>query len=193
MRIDLNEVPHDNANRMIEPLPRSAGGIVLRRLAPADLRAFQAYRHDPELGRFQGWAPTPDADAREFLRYMSEATLLQPGVWCQIGIAESATLYLIGDIGLTLASDSLHAEIGFTLRREFQGRGLATAAVRETIDMIFENTRAEKVVGHADARNVSSIRLLERVGMRKLETRTIMSRGKPCIEYVYALERHDDA
>ena len=177
---------------MADPLPRTAGSVVLRRLAPADLRAFQAYRHDAELGQYQGWAATSDDDAREFLSHMSTAELLQPGVWCQIGIAESSSLELVGDIGLLLASDSLQAEIGFTLRRQSQGHGLATAAVQETIGLVFEHTRAEKVVGITDARNVSSIRLLERVGMRKVDTRSATSRGEPCTEYVYAVGMHND-
>lgn len=163
---------------------------MLRRLAPADLRAFQAYRHDAELGQYQGWAPSPDDDARAFLDHMNKALLLQPGVWCQIGIAESGSLDLIGDIGLLLAGDSLQAEIGFTLRRQSQGRGLGTAAVRGAIGLIFDNTRAERILGMADARNVSSIRLLERVGMRKVETRSVTSLGGPYTEHVYAVGKH---
>jgi RimJ/RimL family protein N-acetyltransferase len=175
---------------MTDPLPRIAGGVVLRRLAPADLGDFQAYRHDAELGQYQGWAATPDDDARNFLSHMSTAKILQPGVWCQIGIAESSSLNLIGDIGLLLASDSLQAEIGFTLRRQSQGRGLATVAVQEAIGLVFEHTRAEKIVGITDARNVASIRLLERVGMRKVDTRSATFRGKSCTEYVYAVRKH---
>jgi len=175
------------ANQMTDLLPRSAGNVVLRRLVPADLRAFQAYRHDTELGRYQGWAATPDDEALEFLGHMSTAELLQPGVWCQIGIAEASTLSLIGDIGLLLASDGLLAEIGFTLGRQSHGHGWATAAVREAIALVFERTRARKIVGITDARNESSIRLLERVGMRKVDTRSAAFRGEPCTEYVYAV------
>lgn len=175
---------------MIDPLPRVAGNAVLRRLAAADLRAFQSYRHDPELGHYQGWVATSDEDARRLLRHMSTAKLLQPGVWCQIGIAHANGRDLIGDIGLILASNSMHAEIGFTLRRESQGHGLATAAVKGTIELVFEMTRAAKVVGIADARNVASTRLLQRAGMRKMETRPAKLRGEPCTEHVYAIHKH---
>ena len=175
---------------MTDLLPRAADRIVLRRLAATDLADFQSYRKDPELGRFQGWVATPDDDARNFLNHMNQATLLQPGTWCQIGIADANSLTLIGDIGLILASDGGQAEIGFTLRRQSQGRGLATAAVKEAIALVFENTGAEKVVGIADQRNFSSIRLLERVGMHKVETRSAKSRGKRCTELVYNANRH---
>ena len=177
---------------MTDPLPRLAGPIVLRRLAPTDLQAFQAYRQDAELGRYQGWVATPDADAREFLGYMNRAELLQPGIWCQIGIAEAGTLELIGDIGLILAADGSQAEVGFTLGRPSQGRGLATAAVREAIALVFEQTSAGKVVASADERNSASVRLLERVGMRRVEARAARSRGEAYTELVYALARHGD-
>lgn len=178
------------AKLMTDPLPRSAGPVVLRRLAPTDLRAFQAYRQDAELSRYQGWAATPDEDAQEFLRHMNRAGLLQPGVWCQIGIADAITLELIGDIGLLLAADASRAEIGFTLRRQSQGRGLATAAVKAAIGLVFENTSAERVVGAADARNASSVRLLERVGMHRVETRDATYGGEAYTELVYAVDKH---
>ena len=174
---------------VVDPLPRVAGGVVLRRLAISDLAAFQAYRHDAVLGQYQGWSPTPDAEAAAFLGEMSGAAIFQPGEWFQLGIAEPGGMVLIGDIGLLLAEDATHVEIGFTVRREAQGRGIATAAVREAIGLVFEHTKVERVLGITDARNLPSIRLLERVGMRKTESRSAMFRGEPCIEHVYAVSR----
>ncbi|MFT3957078.1 MAG: GNAT family N-acetyltransferase [Piscinibacter sp.] len=164
---------------------------MLRRLAVADLAAFQAYRSDAELGRYQGWSAMPDSEARAFLDEMNQAPLFRPGEWAQIAIAEPRTLALVGDIGLHLADDSGHAEIGFTLARHAQRRGLATAAVREVIQLVFESTAVGRVVGITDARNDASIALLERVGMQKVDERTVEFRGEACVEYVYALPRGD--
>ena len=175
---------------MIDLLPRAAGSLLLRRLAATDLADFQSYRQDPEVGRYQGWVATPDHDALDFLEHMSQAPLLQPGTWCQVGIADARSLKLIGDIGLILSRDSSQAEIGFSLRRQSQGRGLATAAVKEAIALVFESTGARKVVGIADTRNLPSIRLLERVGMQHVETRGARSRGMSCTELVYNANRH---
>jgi RimJ/RimL family protein N-acetyltransferase len=172
-----------------DTLPRFADGVVLRRLAPADLAAFQAYRHDAELGQYQGWSPSTDDEAKSFLSEMSTSELLQPGVWSQIGIAESGTLALVGDIGVLLASDGRQAEIGFTLRRQSQGRGIATTAVREAILLVFEHTRAERVLGITDSRNLPSMRLLERVGMHRTGSRSAMFRGEACVEHIYAVAR----
>lgn len=172
-----------------DPLPRVGSGVALRRLSVADLSAFQAYRSDPVLGRYQGWSSSSDAGALAFLAEMSAVPLFRPGKWSQIGIAEDERSPLLGDIGLHLSEDSRHAEIGFTLSRPAQGRGIATAAVREALRLIFEATSVERVLGIADTRNHASIRLLERVGMRRVGAREVMFRGEPCVECVYSLER----
>jgi aminoglycoside 6'-N-acetyltransferase len=176
----------------VDLLPRIANRVVLRRLAVSDLAAFQSYRHDAVLGQYQGWSATSNAEATSFLAEMNTSELLQPGTWSQIGIADFDGQTLIGDIGLFLASDGRHAEIGFTLRRDSQGRGLATTAVREAINLVFEHTKAEKVFGITDARNLSSIRLLERVGMCKTDSRSAMFRGEACLEHIYVISRQSD-
>jgi aminoglycoside 6'-N-acetyltransferase len=172
-----------------DSLPRFGSHVVLRRLGGLDLAAFQAYRTDAELGRYQGWSAMSDGEALAFLQGMSDVTLFRPGEWTQIGIAESETMTLIGDIGLFLAEDSRHAEIGFTLSRSAQGRGLATAALQEAVQLIFESTPAERILGITDARNRASVAVLERGGMRKQEERRVVFRGESCLEYVYVLQR----
>ena len=58
---------------MSEPFPVNGQRVVLRRLVAADLPAFQQYRSDDELGRYQGWSPMSDADAAEFIARMGAA------------------------------------------------------------------------------------------------------------------------
>jgi [ribosomal protein S5]-alanine N-acetyltransferase len=170
-------------------LPQHGPGFMLRRLSTADLADFQAYRHDVELGRYQGWLPTPDEQASAFLAEMSAAPFPHPGHWVQIGIAEHGSQRLIGDIGVFLDLDATSAEIGFTLARAAQGRGVATAAVRRMVDLIFKCSTAERVIGITDARNLPSMRLMERVGMRRTETRQAVFRGDACVEHTYTVTR----
>jgi len=164
---------------------------MLRRLTSDDLPEFQAYRHDPEVGRYQGWSAMSDEEATAFLIEMNTTPLLNPGSWTQIGIAEPNTRRIIGDIGVFLDQDGRYAEVGFTLARHAQGRGVATAAVREAISLIFAATTVDRVFGITDARNSSSVRLLERVGMQRTEATNAVFRGEQCVEYVYAVLRDD--
>ncbi len=171
-------------------LPREFSLGRLRRLDPTDLAAFQAYRRIPELGRYQAWSPMTDAEALAFLGEMSGAALFPPGDWIQLGIAEPRSNALIGDIGIHLSEDGATAEIGFTLEPAAQGRGIATAAVREALRLIFEATSARQVLGITDARNLPSVRLLERAGFSYQESRNVVFRGESCCEKVYARARN---
>jgi aminoglycoside 6'-N-acetyltransferase len=173
-------------------LPRAFPGGLLRRMRTSDLAAFQAYRSIPELGRFQGWSPMSGTEALSFLGEMCNAQLFTAGDWVQLAIADHEDGHLIGDIGIFVSADGQTGEIGFTLAPAAQGRGIATAAVRQALQLLFDITRVKQVLGITDRRNVRSIRLLERVGFRHCESRSTVFRGEPCVEDVYALSRDDD-
>ena len=161
--------------------------MTLRRLSPGDLAAFQAYRHDPEVGRWQGWQPQSDAQALAFLQAMSQGALFAPGTWTQLGIADGLTGQLIGDVGIYISDDAQEAEFGFSLARAAQGRGLASAAVREAMRWVFEQTPVQRIHAQTDSRNFACVRLLERLGATRLATIATEFRGEPCVEFRYEL------
>lgn len=163
--------------------------MTLRRLSPDDLAAFQAYRHDPEVGRWQGWQPQSDAQALAFLTEMASAPLFVPGTWSQLGIADALTGQLIGDLGIHISDDSQAAEFGFSLARAAQGRGLARAAVREAVALVFAQTAVQRIHAQTDQRNLACLRLLDRLGAVKLAEIATEFRGEPCVEIRYELDR----
>jgi RimJ/RimL family protein N-acetyltransferase len=130
-----------------------------------------------------------EAEALAFINEAAAATLFVVGRWAQIAIAEANTGQLVGDIGIFVAENGEYAEVGFTLGPAATGKGYATAAVRETIHLLFEYTLVERTIGVTDARNTPSVRLLERVGMTRVESRETVFRGEPCTEWVYATRR----
>ena len=173
------------------PLPFSGDRVSLRRFSSSDLIAFQAYRHDADLGRFQGWSPQDNDAALQFIIEMAEAPLFLPDHWNQLVIEDVASKTMVGDVGILISKNAQQAEIGFTLNRQAQGVGLATEATRLAIALIFKCTPAQQIVGITDIRNLASVRLLERVGMQRQETRSGVFKGRPCQEHVYAVSRQD--
>jgi aminoglycoside 6'-N-acetyltransferase len=74
---------------------------------------------------------------------------------------------IIGDLGLKFSlEDPLQAEIGYTLSRPNQKKGLAFEAVSRMLDYIFTELGLHRIIAITDTRNDSSIALLERLGMR---------------------------
>lgn len=172
-------------------LPREFPGGRLRRMRSSDLEAFQAYRGIPELGRYQGWSPMSESEALKFVDEVSQAPLFVAGHWIQLGIADSESDRLVGDIGLYLSEDGSSGEVGFTLEPSAQGCGIASSAVREALKLMFSATNIARILGVTDERNLPSIRLLERLGFESIEGRRVVFRGEPCTELVYALPRSD--
>ena len=132
-----------------------------------------------------------EAEVMAFLNEMNAAPLFTPGEWVQLGIEEPNIERLVGDIGLFLGADELAAEIGFTLEPAAQGRGIATAAVRTAVQLLFATTKVQHVRGITDSRNGASVRLLERAGFRHGNTQQTVFRGEPFSEEVYVLQRSD--
>jgi len=106
----------------------------------ADLAAFQAYRNDETVGRYQGWSAQPDPQAPAFIEEMGNAVLFPRGKWVQLAVADRDTNRLIGDVGACLASDGRTAELGFSISPRSQRQGLGTEAVHEAIALLFEHT-----------------------------------------------------
>jgi RimJ/RimL family protein N-acetyltransferase len=136
-----------------------------------------------------------ETEARAFLAGMAMQPFGLRGRWLQLGIAERAGARLIGDIGLCLSAPGgpSQAEIGFTLARAWQGRGLAAEAVRLALQLLFGHSDIERVVAVSDARNAASIRLLCALGMRLVATEAALFRGEPCEEQHFELQRATDA
>ena len=170
-------------------LPASTQGTMIRLLRASDLQQFHDYRSDAGLARYQGWTPMDLVATGNFIREMALASALLPGSWIQLGIAMGSTNELVGDVGVCVGAEPQSAEVGFTIARAAQGAGLGTEAVGGLIEFIFEQTDVTKVVAVADQRNIPAGRLLERVGMRKIETLHTIFRGEPCVEHVWTISR----
>lgn len=185
------------------PLGTDGGRVRLRRMRPADLDRFHAYRSDAETARFQGWTQAVDpAQSFEFLEEMSTAPVGLPDVWVQLAIADVADDQLMGDIGLCLRSPPeapasttaaarrpLSAWMGITLHPGWRGRGLAREAFVALQDFLLGPGGLQEIECWVDARNHASIQLLEASGMRRFCTEVRDFRGAPCEEYGYRRER----
>jgi RimJ/RimL family protein N-acetyltransferase len=162
----------------------------IRRFKDSDLAPFMAYRNDPEVARYQSWDSCEEEEARVFIREVESARAGVPGEWFQFAIEWTETGALIGDCALRVDEhEPYRAEIGFTLAREHQGRGLASEAVSRLLDYAFDVLGLHRVVAIADCRNASSVALLERLGMRR-EGHFIENswfKGGWADEYLYAI------
>lgn len=141
--------------------------LIIRRFRPSDVAAFAAYRNDPEVARYQSWStPFEWEAAQRLVAIFAGADPEEPG-WFQYALESQVDGVLVGDVAVNLADNRMQAEIGFTLAPAFQGQGFAVEAVDRMLEHLFRDRGLHRVSAECDARNLSSAKLLERLGFTR--------------------------
>lgn len=103
----------------------------------------------------------------------------------------SETGELAGFIGLSTPQFTAHftpcVEIGWRLAVRFWGQGLATEGAREAVRYGFEEARLSEIVSFTVAQNQRSIRVMQKLGMRRDRTGDF---DHPLIAEGHPLRRH---
>ncbi len=141
--------------------------LTLRRLRDNDLDALVAYRNLSEVAWMQLWESYTAEEARELINGCKVLEPFSAGNWFQFGVALKSTDALIGDLYFKMDEAGKQAEIGYTFDPRFQGRGLATEAVKALFHHAFTEKGLHRIRGVTDPRNLPSIKLMERLGMRQ--------------------------
>lgn len=166
--------------------------VRLRPLAGTDVDGLYALYSDAQVTRhwsFPAW--TQRAQAEDYLAL--RRSLLPPSVYCW-AIAEGDDDRLIGTITLFVLGDTTrYGEIGYALRLDRQGRGLASESLRLAIRHAFDTLGLGRIEADVDPSNEASWRLLERLGFhREAVLQGRCRRGDEIGDAaIYALQRTD--
>jgi RimJ/RimL family protein N-acetyltransferase len=150
-------------------LPLNTERLLLRTFVDDDFDALYDIQSRPEVTEYLRW----DARTREQTRAMLERRMAQTAIAVQgdnlaIAVEHRESGALIGDFNLDLVNGELgRAEIGFATNPVYAGHGYATEAGRAVLRLAFEYYGFHRVIGMCNGRNTASMRLMERLGMRR--------------------------
>lgn len=160
---------HDIAARAVRAdLPElTAERVRLRGFRADDLDDFYAVHADPEVMRywsFPAWTQRSQAHAR----FASAMAGRDPDKLLCWAIAERSDDRLIGGVTL-FAIDRAQgrAEIGYALRSDRWGRGLAREALPLALAHAFDTLGLRRIEADIDPRNAASCTLAERMGFMR--------------------------
>lgn len=142
--------------------------LILRRFKREDIPSFIAYRNDPEISKYQGWIKIIDKSyALNFLDSQNKLKFGDIGVWVQIAFEEIESGIHIGDCALRVFDDGRQAEFGVTIERSFQNRGYGYEGLMGLFKLAFLKLKVNRIIALVDVDNTPSIKLLEKLNMRK--------------------------
>jgi RimJ/RimL family protein N-acetyltransferase len=158
--------------------------LILREFSPDDAESLALVLSDPETMRFypaaldhagvEAWI------SRNLHRYAEDGH----GLWAMI-LKSSGEL--IGDCGLTVQEvDGVNEiEIGYHVRRDLWGKGLAPEAARACRDYGFDRLPVERLISLIRPQNLPSCRVAEK--NRMTIWKEVIRKGMPHL--VYAIRR----
>ncbi|MGU3495641.1 GNAT family N-acetyltransferase [Xanthobacteraceae bacterium A53D] len=148
--------------------PHVTERLVLRPFIETDFSAYAAYHGRAEVYRYM-FAPTPEGEAleRQFAQVRT-ARFEQEGDFFHLAVVRRADDMLVGEVMLRLAGrEARQGEVGYLFNPDHSGQGYATEAVAAIIGIGFSTFGFHRIFARLLGGNTRSIRLLERLGLRR--------------------------
>ena len=139
--------------------------LFLREFGPDDFEAVHLYATDMEVVRYMEWGPNSTEETRAFLTRAQSQASVDPRTTYELAVVEISTGRLVGGIGLH--SQGLQSMLGYCFARSVWGQGYASEAAQLVVGFAFKSLRAHRLWARCDAENSASLRVLEKLGMRR--------------------------
>ncbi|MFM7251693.1 MAG: GNAT family N-acetyltransferase [Ilumatobacteraceae bacterium] len=147
-------------------LPLTTERLRLRVVRPSDTAALLELRNQPEVAEYQDWPlPYTEADAERLMASCGQLDDVTLDTWVQVAIDVTGEPdgACAGDLAVYLGHDGASAMLGYSLRREWWGRGIAREAVGAVVDALFAGG-VHRIAATLDPANRPSLRVLEHLG-----------------------------
>ncbi|GMA38031.1 N-acetyltransferase GCN5 [Mobilicoccus caccae] len=144
------------------------GSILLREATAADIDTLYSFRTLPEVNRWMlRTSVDPDTFRREWLAVPDSETEFSCVAEADGELVAIGFLDIEDGMGQPGMPTGTEAGIGYLVRPEASGRGVASAVARGLVSAAFDHLGIRRVTAGCYADNVASARVLEKVGMRR--------------------------
>ena len=143
--------------------------LLFRKFTVDDLPALIQQRSDPDVSKFLGGSKlqNPEALAKRIRFYIS---CYESHGFGMCGMIWKPTGEMIGSAGLQPLDGTEEIEVGYSMVKEFWGRGIGTEAARAWLDHGFREHGLERIVAVAHTENIASRHIMEKLGMHYEKT-----------------------
>jgi RimJ/RimL family protein N-acetyltransferase len=141
--------------------------LTLREFREGDFALFLELESHPETYCFE--STRPDAGSAQNYLDQAQADASQiPRLRYRFAVTVRPADEVRGRATLTLVNEPIREwEIGWAIHPDLWGKGLATESARRVLEFAFAEVHAHRVVAFSHAQNAASLRVMEKLGMRR--------------------------
>ncbi len=144
-----------------------------------------------DVSRYLMWEPLDrETGARMLERRIGQDRVGEEGQGFGLVVEERDGGRFVGEVVLRwLSEESRQGEVGWSVHPDAQGRGYATEAADAMLRLGFEELGLHRIIAECDPRNDASIRVMEKLGMRReaLHLDAMFLKGEWVGSYVAAI------
>ena len=146
---------------------RTTERLILRRHVREDLDQLAEIYASPQVNQYLYSEPrSRDETMASIERSLALPTEMSEDNLLVVAVVERASDQLVGSFILKWSNDPhRQGEVGGSLHPKRHGMGYASEVYRVLLGIGFDEYHLHRIVGRCDARNLASIRSLEKVGM----------------------------
>lgn len=168
--------------------------LILRELVESDAARIFEIERIPEVGRYLIRYAERIEEAEEYVRGIIAESAELPRRVFDFAVTVRGDDRLVGRCGMKRSDGELRdAMFWYMLDPAVHGHGYATEAARALLAFAFGELALHRVWADADPRNPASLRVMERLGMRKEahHVENVEIRGEWCDSVIYAMLRRE--
>jgi ribosomal-protein-alanine N-acetyltransferase len=141
--------------------------LILREIRAEDAAELSAYRNHEEYGRYITTKPDPDYDVTGSITDKLERAAIIPKRYWPLVLVLKETDKVVGDLRVnTHEKFTSIVELAYGLNPQYWGNGYMSEAVKAVVDYFHDELKIHRIVIRADARNISSWKVAEKIGMQ---------------------------
>lgn len=160
--------------------------LIFRKFSSDDLPMLIEQRSDPDVNRYLGGTTLQNQEA------LAKRIEFYISCYASHGFGMCAMLWkgsgnVIGSAGLQPLDGTDEIEVGYSMIKDFWGKGIGTEAAHGWLDFGFNEAGLERIVAVANTDNAASRRIMEKLGM--CYEKTEFHYGADCA--FYAISKDD--
>ncbi len=142
--------------------------LLLRDFEPDDWPALHDVESHADVARYQSFEPRTPEESRAYVIAACEEAAQDTRQTYDLAVVLIAEGLLIGRCGLGLTNRDLgEGMLWYTIHPSYWGQGYATEAAHGLLAFGFGELRLHRIWADCDPANLASVRVLEKLGMRR--------------------------